>query len=161
MKTSVALLTFPLFYLCVADVQQLESRAGVCNSTQIRDINIVLSCAGGTAVSQGNCEPILTLNEPKVKDAEEQSRGLRGQAQGKTVHFSGYMLLLWFLNGLIKMRFHVMSQAAQEAFEGIIGAAAIADEPFLTEVILTHKSGFPESETFYPTKGNLTIYVNR
>lgn len=159
----MALLTFPLFYLCVAEVQQLENRAGVCNNTQIRNIDIVLSCAGGTAVSQGNCEPILTLNEPKakVKNTEEQSRRLRGEARGKTVHFSGYMLLSWFLNIPIKMCFHVMSQGSLEALEGITGAAAIADEPFLTEVTLTHKSGFPESETFYPTKGNLTIYVNR
>lgn len=155
----MALLTFPLLYLCVAEVQQLENQAGVCNNTQVRNINIVLSCAGGTAVSQGKCEPILTLNEPKanVKDTEEQSRGLRGEAQGKTAHSSGYMLLLWFLNILIKMYFHVMSQA----FEGITGAAAVVDEPFLTEVTLTHKSGFPESETLYPTKGNLSIYVNR
>lgn len=163
MKTSVALLTFSLFYLCVAEVQQLENPAGVCNNTQIHNIEIVLSCAGGTIVSQGNCEPVLNLNKPetKVKNAEEQSRGLHRESQGKTVHVFGFMLLLWFLNILIKMCFHVMSQATREAFQGVIGATAIGDEPFLTEVTLTHKSGFPESETFYPTKGNLTVYGNR
>lgn len=88
MKTSVALLTFSLFYLCVAEVQQLDNRAGECNSTKIHYIDVGLSCAGDTTGTQvSNCELALTSREleAKPKNTEEQVEDVRGEFKGKTI----------------------------------------------------------------------------
>lgn len=88
MKTSVALLTFSLFYLCVAEVQQQDNQAGECKGTKIRNVEIAFACADDTTESQvSNCQPALILREleAKPKNTEEQFEDVRGEVKCKTI----------------------------------------------------------------------------
>ncbi|XP_059201128.1 complement C1q-like protein 2 isoform X2 [Centropristis striata] len=81
MKTFVAVLTFSLVYLSVADVQQLDHRAGEDNGTEIPNMEKASACAGGLTGS------ILRELETKLKNTEKQLEDLRGVVQGNRVAF--------------------------------------------------------------------------
>ncbi|XP_044075231.1 complement C1q-like protein 4 [Siniperca chuatsi] len=89
MKTSVALLTLSLFYLSVAEVQQLDHRAAE-GKREIPEIKPSCPCAGDITGSQENyCQLFVILREleTKLKNTEKQLEDLRGEVQGNQVAF--------------------------------------------------------------------------
>lgn len=88
MKTSVAVLTLSLFYLSVAEVQQLDHRAGEGNGTKINNIKPTCPFAGDITGSQKSyCQLFVNLKEleAKLKNTEKQLEDLRGEVQGKNI----------------------------------------------------------------------------
>ncbi len=78
LKISVALLTFSLLYLGVAEVQQLDHQAGEGSSIKIVDIEPVSVYSGDTAGSQENyCQLAATVKELKDKLKNRRRRRLK------------------------------------------------------------------------------------
>ena len=83
MKTSVAVLTLSLFYICMAD-----HRAESGNSAQIPNMDPACVCAGDVAGSQkNNCHLVVTLRdlEARLRNTEKQLEDLRGEVRGKNI----------------------------------------------------------------------------
>ncbi|KAK2822341.1 hypothetical protein Q5P01_022406 [Channa striata] len=84
MKTSVIVLSFSFFYLCVAEVQQLDQKD--------ENGGIKPACDFGIHQTEDNKRYVqlsssLRELEGKLKNTEEQLQDLRGSVQGKKVAF--------------------------------------------------------------------------
>ncbi|KAK2822340.1 hypothetical protein Q5P01_022405 [Channa striata] len=84
MKTSGIVLSFSFFYLCVAEVQQLDQKD--------ENGGIEPACDGGIDQTEDNKRYVqlsssLRELEAKLKNTEEQLQDLRGSVQGKKVAF--------------------------------------------------------------------------
>ncbi|XP_031136844.2 complement C1q-like protein 4 [Sander lucioperca] len=90
MKTSVAVLTLSLFYLSVAEVQQLEYQAEQGPSIEIPNVERACPCADDVTGSQKNrCHlfDILRDLEAKLKNTEKQLEELKREVRGNGVAF--------------------------------------------------------------------------
>lgn len=88
MKTSVAALTLSLFYISVAEAQQLGRRAGENNSTETPNIESACVCAADITGSEKNyCQLAVILREleAKLQNTEKQLEELRAEVQGKNI----------------------------------------------------------------------------
>ena len=82
MKISVAVLTLSLFYLSVAEVQQLDQRAEEDNGTDVEQASV---CGGDVTGSRTNGQLVVILREleAKLRNTEKQLEDLRGEVRGK------------------------------------------------------------------------------
>ncbi|KAL3988433.1 potassium voltage-gated channel Shaw-related subfamily C member 3 [Sarotherodon galilaeus] len=91
MKTLLTVLTVSLFYLCVAEVSQLDGQAGEANLTESPVINSACPCAEETAGNYIQLALMLKGLEAKLKDTEKQFEkklaNLRSEIQGSRVAF--------------------------------------------------------------------------
>ncbi|XP_036939950.1 complement C1q-like protein 2 isoform X2 [Acanthopagrus latus] len=81
MKISVAVLTLSLFYLSVAEVQQLDQRAEEDNGTDVEQASV---CGGDVTGSQKNyCQLVVTLREQeaRLRNTEKQLEDLIRRTQ--------------------------------------------------------------------------------
>lgn len=88
MKTSVALLTLSLFYLCVAEVQQPDDQAGEISNSKNSNTESACVCAGNVTESQqNNCQLVVILREleAKLRSTEKQLDDLRREVRGKNI----------------------------------------------------------------------------
>lgn len=88
MKTSVALLTLSLFYLCVAEVQQPDDQAGEINNSKNSNTESACVYAGNVTESQkNNCQLVVILREleAKLRSTEKQLDDLRREVRGKNI----------------------------------------------------------------------------
>ncbi len=86
MKISAALLTFSLFYLSVAEVQQLDEKAGEESSTKIANIKPDSVSSRNTTDSQksdGQLFAAVKLLEYRLNIVEKELEDLRKEAQGR------------------------------------------------------------------------------
>ncbi|TDH05501.1 hypothetical protein EPR50_G00122970 [Perca flavescens] len=83
MKTSVAVLTLSLFYLSVAEVQQLDDQAEQVPSMEIPNVERTCPCAGDVTGSQINLRDL----EAKLKNTEKQLEDLTREVRGNSVAF--------------------------------------------------------------------------
>ncbi|XP_036939948.1 complement C1q-like protein 2 isoform X1 [Acanthopagrus latus] len=86
MKISVAVLTLSLFYLSVAEVQQLDQRAEEDNGTDVEQASV---CGGDVTGSRTNSQLVVILREleAKLRNTEKQLEDLRGEVRGNRVAF--------------------------------------------------------------------------
>ncbi|XP_030258728.1 cerebellin-4-like [Sparus aurata] len=97
MKTSLVVLISSFFYLCVADVQQLDQQAEEDNGTNVERASV---CGGDVTGSQKNyCQLVFTLRELEArlrnteKQLEELVRGNRvafGASIGNVGHIGPF-----------------------------------------------------------------------
>ncbi|KAL6104488.1 uncharacterized protein ACO6RY_14210 [Pungitius sinensis] len=90
MKTSVAVLTFSLFYLSLAEEHQWDHQAPESKSTQIPGI-IRSSNITGSKESHSQLFAILRELESKLRNTEKQIEDLRKEVQGNRVAFGAAM----------------------------------------------------------------------
>ncbi|XP_030258720.1 uncharacterized protein LOC115572600 isoform X3 [Sparus aurata] len=86
MKTSLVVLIPSLFYLGVAEVQQLDQPAEEDNGTNIKQASV---CCGDVTESQKYCQLLVILREleAKLRNTEKQLEDLRGEVRGNRVAF--------------------------------------------------------------------------
>ncbi|KAM8728485.1 cerebellin-4-like [Acanthopagrus schlegelii] len=86
MKISVAVLTLSLFYLSVAEVQQLDQRAEEDDGTNVEQASV---CGGDVTGSKTNGQLVVILREleAKLRNTEKQLADLRGEVRGNRVAF--------------------------------------------------------------------------
>ena len=84
MKTSLVVLIPSLFYLCVAEVQQLDQRAEEDNGTNVEQASV---CGGDVTGSQNYWQLVVILREleAKLQNTEKQLEDLRGEVRGKNI----------------------------------------------------------------------------
>lgn len=85
MKTSVAVLGLSFFYLCVAEVQQLDQQGEEENSTVSNSIEPACTADCDKTGSQESNFQLLGDLEAKLKNAEKQLDDLRRTVQGKNI----------------------------------------------------------------------------
>ncbi|XP_037315480.2 cerebellin-4-like [Pungitius pungitius] len=90
MKTSVAVLTFSLFYLSLAEEHQRDHNDPESKSTQIPGI-IRSSNITGSKESPSQLFAILRELESKLRNTEKQIEDLRKEVQGNRVAFGAAM----------------------------------------------------------------------
>lgn len=113
MKTLLTVLTVSLFYLCVAEVSQLDGQAGEANPTESPVINSACPCAEETAGNYIQLALMLKGLEAKLKDTENQFEkklaNLRSEVQGKIIPYSCEFLFHLFhvfhFNNLLYSRY--------------------------------------------------------
>ena len=102
----MVVLTLSLFYLSVAEVQQLDHRAVRENSTETPQIKTACACAADIAGSQNNYQLAVLLREleAKLRHTEKQLEDLRGEVKGKNIHncrLSIAVVYIWFRYGCL------------------------------------------------------------
>ena len=84
MKTLLVVLIPSLFYLCVAEVQQLDQQAEEDDGTNVEQASV---CCHDVTGSQNYWHLVVILRdlEAKLRNTEKQLEELRGEVRGKNV----------------------------------------------------------------------------
>lgn len=158
MKTLLTVLTVSLFYLCVAEVSQLDGQAGEANPTESPVINA--ACSAGNEKNYIQLALMLKELEAKLKDTEKQFEkklaNLRLEIQGKIILHSYFINSMFSI--LIMSYFHATPQGSRVAFGASISNVGNIG-PFNTEITLLYRNVYFNSGSFNPATGKLTIII--